>query len=47
MTRALDAAPEDDEPTDPEEEAGAEEARQQYLRGEGLTAEQAKRLLLP
>lgn len=47
MIRVLDAAPEDDEPADPEEEAGAEEARQQYFRGEGLTAEEAKRLLLP
>jgi type I restriction enzyme S subunit len=46
MIRALDAAPEDDEPTDPEEEAGAEEARHQYFRGEGLTAEEAKRRLL-
>ena len=32
--RALSEAPEDDEPTTPEEDEGAEEARQEYLRGE-------------
>ncbi|MBI4491977.1 MAG: hypothetical protein HY690_04205 [Chloroflexi bacterium] len=47
MLRALLAAPEDDEPTTPEDDQGAEEAWREYLRGEALSAEQAKRALLP
>ncbi len=42
---ALLNAPEDDEPTTPEEDAGASEAREQYRRGDYITAEQAKREL--
>ncbi len=44
--RALSEAPEDDEPTTPEEDEGAEEARQEYLRGEWISMEEAKRDLL-
>jgi len=40
-------APWDDEPTTPEEDQGAEEAWQEYLRGESVTAEEAKRHLRP
>ncbi len=47
FVRALFEAPFDDEPTTPEEDEGAEEARQEYLRGEVLSAEEAKKLLLP
>ena len=36
-------APEDDEPTTPEEDAVAAEAWQEYLRGEYFTAEEMKR----
>jgi hypothetical protein len=36
-------APEDDEPTTPEEDAGAEEAWQEYLRGETISSEELKR----
>lgn len=43
---ALMEAPEDDEPTTPEENKIAEEAWQEYLRGEGISAEEAKRELL-
>ncbi len=43
---ALLTAPLDDEPTTPEEDAGAAEARAQYHRGEFLTAEEAKKRLL-
>ena len=46
VLRALMEAPEDDEPTTPEEDEGAEEARQEYLRGEGISMEEAKRDLL-
>lgn len=44
---ALDNAPPEDEPTSAEEDAGREEAWQEYLRGETLSADDAKRLLLP
>lgn len=47
MLRALTAAPLDDEGTTQEEDAGAEEAWQQYLRGEAISAEEAKRASLP
>lgn len=46
MMRALMEAPEDDEPTTPGEDKGAEEAWQEYLRGEAISAEEAKRELL-
>ena len=39
-------APDDDEPTTPEEDEGAAEAWQEYLRGDALSADEAKRLLL-
>ena len=35
LLRALLVAPEDDEPVAPEENRAADEARQEYLRGEG------------
>jgi len=47
MLRALDAAAEDDEPSTPEEDAGADEAWQEYLRGKAVSADEAKRRLLP
>lgn len=40
-------APWDDEPMTAEEAEGADEAWQEYLRGEALSAEEAKRRLLP
>ena len=46
MLRALDEAREDDEPTTPEEDASAEEAWQEYRQGEGISGEEAQRLLL-
>ena len=46
VLRALMEAPEDDEPTTPEEDKIAEEAWQEYLRGEGINMEEAKRDLL-
>jgi hypothetical protein len=39
----LAAAPIDDEPTTPEEDEGAREAREQIARGEVFSAEQIKR----
>ena len=39
----LDSAPVDDEPTTPEEDDGAREAREQIARGEVFSAEQIKR----
>lgn len=47
MRRVLDEAPEDDEPVTPQEEAGAQEARRDYRAGNRISAEEAKRLLLP
>jgi len=47
MEQALDSAPDDDEPSTPEEDAAADEAWQEYLRGEALSAEEAKQRLLP
>ncbi|MBI4494718.1 MAG: hypothetical protein HY690_18230 [Chloroflexi bacterium] len=47
MLRALLDATEDDEPTRPEEDRGAQEAWQEYLRGEALSAKQARRTLRP
>jgi hypothetical protein len=46
MLWALDNAPEDDEPSTPEEDREAAEAWQEYLREGGISAEEAKRLLL-
>ena len=46
VLRALMEAPEDDEPATPEEDEGAEVARQEYRRGEGISMEEAKRELL-
>ncbi len=46
FVRALMEAPEDDEPITAEEAEGADEAWQEYLRGEAITAEEAKRELL-
>ena len=42
----LDTAPEEDEPVSPDEDAGVVEAWQEYLRGETVSSEEAKRLLL-
>jgi hypothetical protein len=44
--RFLGEAPEDDEPTTPEEDQAAEEAWQEYLREGGLRSDEAKRALL-
>lgn len=46
VLRALMEAPYDDEPTTPEEDKVAEEAWQEYLRGEAISADEAKRELL-
>jgi hypothetical protein len=46
MLWALDTAPYDDEPTTPEEEEAVAEAREEIRRGETVSAEEAKRLLL-
>ena len=46
LVRTLLEAPEDDEPTTPEEDESAREAWQEYLRGEAISAEEAKRELL-
>ena len=46
MLSALDGAPDDNELSTPEEDAEAGEAWQEYLRGEALSAEEAKRRLL-
>ena len=47
MEWALDTAPPEDEPTSPDEDVGAGEAWQEYVRGDTVCAEDAKRLLLP
>lgn len=46
LMQALFDAPEDDEPTTPEEDAGAAEARDQYRRGEGRPWKVVRRELL-
>lgn len=46
LMRLLDEAPEDDEEPTPDEEAAAREGWEAYLRGEHITAEEAKRELL-
>jgi hypothetical protein len=43
MLQALQAMPEDDEPSTPEEDQSATEAWQAYLRGEAISADEAKR----
>jgi hypothetical protein len=45
LMRALDEAPFDDEPTTPDEEAGAAEALAEYERGETHSADEIKREL--
>jgi hypothetical protein len=39
----LESAPTDDEPTTPEEEEGLREAREQFARGEVISAEEIRR----
>ena len=46
LMRKLLEAPKDDEPTTPEEDEAVEEAWREYLRGEFVSAEEAKRELL-
>jgi hypothetical protein len=46
LTRALDAAPFDDEPTTLEEDREAAAAREEVRRGETVSAEEIKRTLL-
>ncbi|HZQ37747.1 MAG TPA: hypothetical protein VFD32_17580 [Dehalococcoidia bacterium] len=46
LMQALFDAPEDDEPTTPEEDAGTAEAREQYRRGEGRPWKDVRRELL-
>ena len=46
VPRAMIEAPEDEEPTTQEEDRGAEKARREYIRGEAISAEEAKRELL-
>ena len=45
LLRALMQAPEDDEPTTPQEDAEAEEAWQEYLRGEARPWEEVRKEL--
>ncbi len=45
VLRALMEAPEDDEPTTPEEDEGAHEAWQEYLRGEARPWEDVRKEL--
>jgi hypothetical protein len=47
VVRFLREAPEDDEPTTPEEDRAAEEAWQEYLQEGGMRSDDAKRMLLP
>ncbi len=44
--RKLLEAPEDDEPITPEDDNAAEEAWEEHLRGESVSADEAKRELL-
>jgi hypothetical protein len=46
MLVGMALAPIDDEPSTDEEDIGADEARQEYLQGKSLSAEEAKRRLL-
>ncbi len=43
LAELLDSAPMDDEPTTPEEDEGAREAREELRRGEAVSAEDIKR----
>lgn len=43
----LDTAPEDDEPSAPDEDAGTAAAWEEYLRGDTVAAEEAPRRLVP
>ena len=45
MLQVLAAAPEDDEPSDPEEDASAREAYASYRRGEAISLEELRREL--
>jgi len=45
VSRALQAAPLDDEPESAEEIAGSKQAREEVARGEGLSTEQLRREL--
>ena len=45
LLQALMEAPEDDEPTTPEEDKGADEAWQEYLRGEARPWEDVRKEL--
>ncbi|MGH3025703.1 MAG: hypothetical protein ACRDLR_04575 [Gaiellaceae bacterium] len=42
LTRLLDNAPEDDEPTTPEEEALVQQARDEIARGETITLDELR-----
>lgn len=42
LTRLLDSAPEDDEPTTPEEEALVQEARDEIARGEKISLDELR-----
>ena len=46
MLQYLLAAPLDDEPTTPDEDAGTREARREYRLGDFISADEAKRELL-
>ena len=46
LGRFLREAPEDDEPTTPDEDEGAAEAREELRRGEGISVDEIKRTLL-
>jgi hypothetical protein len=46
MGRVLENAPEDDQPTSPEEDAASDDAWQECLHGQALSPEEAKRRLL-
>ncbi len=46
MMRTLEAAPLDDEPSTPEEDASAREAIERYRRGDFVTADEARARLL-
>ena len=45
LVRFLDEAPLDDEPSNPDEDAGADDAMAEYRRGESFSAEEIKREL--
>lgn len=47
ILQALDSAPEDDEPSTPDEDLGAHEAWQEYVSGNVLSADEAKGRVSP